>query len=741
MADGEEKFQEIFNNKFRGFIAYQDEEHSLGHSIAKDISARLIEEYQELEANYRKNGVDYTPLYNEKFTPPRPSPRRTSQDVLSALVSHQAVKAVLPLQNDLRGYNKKTLEALIDFSAYKISGARLANDRYVLAVPSSQVMELGETAFPSSFKDRPYAVGNNPRNEEARNLLRNRIGRIYASADAMDRCGAALAGFEAQGIELSHIPDHANPYRMVLEEAHRSLDPDRIINTSYDEKTNTLERASRTTAKNYSKKIDAVLLPADSVYLGNKNNVDRTGPDFYDYVVVDTNLEGVMPMETNFLILDRKDALKVTAAQKRFLDSRKWKAWSNSVQGAYKKTYPPDEGLRHQYARILMKIDSRGKGVKDVGLFTKKLSDRGIPFTPIVLNDRPEELPIVFDIEVKDSPKSIEAITAFFRDIEKESAAWKTLMLGAYGTDMPMPASARTERDTDSWWEKVRKFFFPIVLVLAVALAGFSAWQYFFKSSDTGNTEGKTPSEPVVIAKTQEPTRSDTPPVALALGSKKNTEPATVSFNVVRSAPDNYWVCGNTSLVTSSRVEALCQGATSPETYAALANTAISTDLLAERLLLNSAVANRLCDAGALVVTGSASSSPYEKNESLPKSRASTWATALENQLGKTCATAPPVFPLSLGVAGCGTASVACSVDSDRPEDRQLMVLALTSAHVGTLDRSLIETELSGWLGSQNINNTSMPLLTRLTDPSVFDLNELVWTDNNQAVHISSASN
>ena len=706
MADGNQTVT-------RQFIAYQDEEHGLGHQIARSL----------IQPNSHE----------------RASPRRTAHQVMATLIGKQASKAVVPLQNDLGGYDKRTLESLLDFVGWRITGAIAEKDNYVLAVPTCQVLELGESNFPSAFQSRSHAVGNLPKNRESQAMLYNRIGRIHATADAKDRCAAALDGFEAQGIKVSQLSDKENAYRKVLEIANQGLDPDRQVTTHYNDLTNTVERASRLSGQNYAKSLDAVLLPRNAVTLSGGRDSEQ-----YDYVIVDDHLEGDLPIETRFLVIERVPPFKLT--KKRVTSQAKlYEKWAGAVGSAFgnKPLQDVDGPKPWEFVRVLMKINSRGDGVKDVGLFTKKLTDRGIPYAMTVLNDRPETLPVVFEIEVENSAEARNKIKAFFRDIQFECKAWDLKYLGAYGTNAGFPDSARNTQSSDSFGEKVRNWAIPALIAVIAILAAL----LFFNRDGPPTSALPAPVEPTRNVAAPEKVNKPEPVLAggITTGAPINIEPVVeapavflsdpvdVEFAAVRSIPETWWICGNKDLVTSSENSAQCVGDTAPATYADSARISFSTQNLADSLVQNPTVRRQLCGAHTLVVTGSASSSPFEQNDGLPARRAENWAGSLQQSLAAKCGkAAPAILPLSLGVAATA---------SDQTADRQLLIVTASAPRDAVLSGPAIEEQFSSWLASAELPREKTPLFDRMNDPRVFDADDAVWLNSAAAANIHDGSN
>lgn len=424
MADGSSiKTQSLGTG---GFIAYQDEEHGLGFQIASELANGTRGAGGPAGDHGKQSSFSY------RLT----SPRRTTADTLASLISNDAELAVVPLQNDRAGYDKKTLATLIDFQDYEVVGEKMASDQYVLAVPSAMVEEQAESAFPSSY--RAGSVGTLANGRAAQTAIRRRIGTIYASPDALDRCGAAVDGFRAQGIEISRLPEHSNPYRDVLNEAYALLDPERTIQTSFSEHHNSLKRTSEIKGKNYGKPLVGVLLPLDVVLLGDRNyHADAKDANLSaDYVVVDQGLVGGRGIETHFLVIKRKQP-------------KTGKPGKNGKSESPADKIAGDDGIvaglmakigfnTSRHVRVLLKVDTRGQGVADTAELTDVMNRGGLRHTPIVLNDRPDTLPTVFEIAVH-SDADRKNLHKVLTKASNPAKGWHAKVLGCYASDRVMP--------------------------------------------------------------------------------------------------------------------------------------------------------------------------------------------------------------------------------------------------------------------------------------------------------------
>ncbi|MEE9330508.1 MAG: prephenate dehydratase domain-containing protein [Parvularculaceae bacterium] len=415
--------------KKTGLIAFQSEEHGLGIKAAENATKKY---------------------FNDSA---RRSPRATSNDTVSALIGKHADSAVVPIENDIGGYNKKTLMSLMDFRGYEICGEVGGADEYVLAVPYAQVMEMAESAFTSSF-DGKLSVGNLPRDMQAQESLRRRIGRVYASADAQNRCQSALDGMRAEGMKVESIPNGGDPYRFVMQAAMDSLDADRLIETRHDDFTNQNVRVSRLRGVNYTKSLSAVLLPRDQASLGlpksgavGDDNRPRVSFGESDYIIIDDRLEGDQTIQTRFLALQRGGGQKISPLRLIAYTLFGWTPyWRPEVAEYTKRSGPLHSAFDNRKSdketvRVLLKVNSRGRGVTDTSALARRLASAQLNYTPITIDDRPETLPMVYEIELK-TPKQIGRFGDVLEFAARGHHNWKPQMLGAYPSSTPLPSAA-----------------------------------------------------------------------------------------------------------------------------------------------------------------------------------------------------------------------------------------------------------------------------------------------------------
>ncbi len=363
MADGFDGKQSSLNT---GFIAYQDEEHGLGYKVAQDICGNV-------------GGG-------------RPSRRLTTSDTLSALITSKAQKAIVPLENDRGGYDTATLSTLLDFKEYVVREERASTDNYCLAAPSISIHEIAQASFPGTYAEKG-AVGPFPRDRQAQATYRKRVEVVYASHDAFERCEATIEELRADGIEVRRLPDGTDPYREVLNLARKELDPNRKIRTQMTDNKHTM--ISDATASSFAKPLIGVLLPQD-VAVGvdsgyNEATGKAHGAEFNgDYVILQDRLaDGAADITTRFLVLERKPG------PKKGNDGK-----PPRIQTPREKLMKTLDGVTSRYARILLKVDTRGERTGNISDITNLLVDAGIHFRPIYLHDRPDTLPAVLEIEL-----------------------------------------------------------------------------------------------------------------------------------------------------------------------------------------------------------------------------------------------------------------------------------------------------------------------------------------------------
>ena len=362
MADGFDKKQTSLNT---GFIAYQDEEHGLGFKVAQKVGLT--------------SGGG------------RPTRRLTTADTMTALITQKATKAVLPLENDRGGYDTSVLSTLLDFKDYVVKGEHSDTDNYCLAAPSVSIHEIAQSAFPGTFSEKG-AVGPFPKDRQAQNAYRKRIEVVYASADAFERCEATIDELRANGVDVRRLPDETDPYREVLNLARKDLDPNRKIRTQLSDNKHTM--ISDAAASNFTKPLIGVLLPQD-VAVGVESKFNPVtgrahGAEFDgDFVILDPHLaDHGADIRTRFLEIERKPAPKKAGDKPaKHLTPR---------EQVIKKL----ESTTSRYARILLKVDTRGEKTGNLSEITDPLVAAGIQFRPIYLHDRPETLPVVLEIEI-----------------------------------------------------------------------------------------------------------------------------------------------------------------------------------------------------------------------------------------------------------------------------------------------------------------------------------------------------
>ena len=394
MADGSHMKRTSSNT---GFVVYQDEEFGLAHDVARDLG--------------------------------RPSRRLSTGDTLAALISQKATKAILPFESDRNGYNTEALSTLLDFKDCVIKEERSNEDQYLLATPSFSVNEIAQAAFPGSNPAKG-AFGALPVGSAAQQFYRNRVNIVYASTDAFERCTSTIDELRANGIEVRRLPGGTSAYREVLDLARQDLDPDRKVKTQVTDKGHAI--ISDTTAANFAKPLIGVLLPR-GVAAGltggfNPNTGAANGSEFNsDYVVLGDELAEESKISSRFLVIERKAAPKKGGNSKppKFMTERE-------------KIIAKLEGITAPYARILLKVDTRGEKTGDIADITHPLIAAGVKFRPIYLHERPETLPAILEIELDmmlgATPQVKKAIGAAFERAFAKPRNHDPVLMAVYGS-------------------------------------------------------------------------------------------------------------------------------------------------------------------------------------------------------------------------------------------------------------------------------------------------------------------
>ncbi|RFB05199.1 hypothetical protein [Parvularcula marina] len=428
------------------FVAYQDERHGLAAWVAEQIAADLfrnqaepdaplheVTEGQAPEASMRAGGApSFTAeSYGMRLSAggrdtalmegPAPrqradqgldkayrtwtSPRTSAESIMSTVIAGQAQVGVLPLYDNDKSFSRDTLNALIDFPPNRVIREYVAESNYVLAAPADLIHEIEQSGYTDSFSGTGSSQSFQWNRDKQQRYLR-KVTTIFASADAMRHCSAALEGFRARGIEVQTIPDGADSYRKGLEVASEYLDPNRRVETYFSNASHT--RVSKSRGANHNKPVIAVLLSADKAM----------SPDGYaydsDYVVLEAEMAGADRIRTSFIALQKGipaippediDPLRYEMASLR----QRFKAPKKSGGGADHRALYPIAGDKPNgapqpegvpaYVRCLYKCDTVGNGVKDISPVIRALAEQKLSYTTTTLDGRPGH-PIVFAIDV-----------------------------------------------------------------------------------------------------------------------------------------------------------------------------------------------------------------------------------------------------------------------------------------------------------------------------------------------------
>lgn len=425
------------------FVAFMDERHGLGQWVAEQIAADLFRNpaaqqkqtyaqrhgegaSQDLagrpitssdlsmslmgsgtrrsfggaQAQPQTSAAHHEGLAYKTWTSPRASAEATSAAVLSG----QAQVGVLPLYEETGGFNTDTLSALMDFPQ-RVLGEYVAESNYVLAVPTDLLHEVDQAGFTDSFDasgGRSFAW-----TAEKQRKYRNRIGTVYASSDALRHCAAAVEGLRARGVDVQQIPDGHDVYREGLSQAHRILDPNREVATSYG--PNGQQRTSKTKAKNHAKPLIGVLLSFDKALGDGGYSFDS------DYKVLEAEMAGADRVRTSFIATaqepkDRRGHVdgmgSDLALLDRFFRGPRYRG-GKAEQGPLRRTpglagradeLEPAAGP-YPFARLLYAVPTVGRDAKDHSPVLARLAEQGLSYRTVPL-DRRDGMPVVVAIDI-----------------------------------------------------------------------------------------------------------------------------------------------------------------------------------------------------------------------------------------------------------------------------------------------------------------------------------------------------
>ena len=351
------------------------------------------------------------------------SPRATAEATVSAVISQKAQVGVVPLYDNDNSFNKDTLATLIDYPMQNVLREYVAESNYVLAAPTDLIHEIEQAGYTDSFaaggSQTPFTW-----NADKQQRYLRKVTTIFASADAMAHCQAALDGFRAQGIDVQLIPDGVDSYREGLRVASELLDPERIVETHFS--GNKHERVSLSRGQNHTKPLIGVLLSADKAMKPDGYNYDS------DYAVLEAEMAGADRIRTSFIVT-QKGIPPIPPADVDFVDFEMRAIASHfrpqRGQGGgidHRALYPvandaaPRETRRQEppaYIRVLYKFDTVGAGARDYSVVLRRLSEQGLSYQTTTLDNRPNH-PMVVSIDVPANKyRTMERVLRSMRDM------------------------------------------------------------------------------------------------------------------------------------------------------------------------------------------------------------------------------------------------------------------------------------------------------------------------------------
>lgn len=498
------------------FVAYQDERHGLGAWVAEQIAADLFRYGHVVDDNGHPQADTDGKLRNNipgrQDLSQRPiasaygmslstasyggpakvqhdkgdqdgnlnfayrtwtSPRTTAESTVSAVISSKAQVGVVPLYDADMSLNRDTLAALIDFPQQNAIREYVAESNYVLAAPTNLVHEIEQAGYTNSFSPSGSTKSFEWNAEKQQRYLR-KVTTIYATADAMKNCEAALEGFRAQGIDVQMIPEGVDAYRQGLEISSQMLDPNRRIETHFSGSEHT--RISRTRGVNHTKPVIGVLLSADKAMKANEFNHDS------DYVILQSEMAGADRIRSSFLAIKKgippfapPTIHPVDFEMKMFSDHFHPKAGRG---GSGRKDHrslnpmPQDEDWPSlapievpNMVRVLYKFNTVGGKVPDYSGVLKSLTEQGLSFQTTTLDNKPGH-PMIVAIDVPSS--KYKAMRPVLRNLMRLPAARRIVDFPA--VQAMVKEEIRPIVNTDS---RTRKAFALIGVVIA-ALTGYA---------------------------------------------------------------------------------------------------------------------------------------------------------------------------------------------------------------------------------------------------------------------------
>lgn len=511
------------------FVAYQDERHGLAAWVAEQVAADLFRNPLPTTAVAEAPGgegvqVDAAGMpaftaetYGMRLTaggnarpsasfgadasPAAParqldhayrtwtSPRSSADQTVAAVVGRQAQVGIVPFYDHDQSFARETLEALMDFPGTQILREYVAESNYVLAAPTDLIHEIEQSGFTNSFAK----TGDGSQfawNAEKQQRYLRKVTTIYASAEAMRQCAAALDGFRARGIDIQQIPDGVDTYREGLRLGAELLDPRRKVETKFSQ--NEHVRVSKSIGANHNKPLIAVLLSADRAQSAGAFPHDQ------DYAVLEAEMAGADRIRTSFLALTRRPdpapggkkpkgpkksplATEMASFGKVFAppSPAAGKSGGGKAPTDHRALYPlpgVDDGAGGasrsggakggpSLLRVLYAFDTVGEKVADISPVLKALAENHFSYMTTTLDNRPGH-PMVVAIDV---PKSHwRAMEPVLKEILKMSRVSK---LGAFPAVRPMVAAAiRPAKPTN---ERRQTMAIAASLLIVAVVAGY----------------------------------------------------------------------------------------------------------------------------------------------------------------------------------------------------------------------------------------------------------------------------
>ncbi|WOI53531.1 hypothetical protein [Parvularcula sp. LCG005] len=428
-------------------VAFQDERHGLGAWVAEQVAAHMFRYGIKLDENGRAitdasgaaapqtslpdptqrvasaygvslstGGSAGLAVLDERPAKPDEgldyayrtwtSPRTTAEATFSAVIARQAQVGVVPLYDNDLSFNRDTLSALVDFPQNKVLREYVAESNYVLAVPTDLVHEIEQSGYADSFAPTGNAGVFRWNREKQQRYLR-KVTRVYAPADAMKHCAAAIDGLKAKGVDVQLLPDGVDTYREGLRIASGMLDPHRIVETQFSGTEHT--RVSKTRGGNHTKPVIGVLLSHDKAMSADGYHFDS------DYVILESEMAGADRIRSSFIAMTKGKALKASpkddpaqfemaVLRSHFVPAEKSvskKVDSRALYPLATDTAPAKtRGFETPaLVRALYMFNTVGEGARDYSSVLKSLTDQGLSFRLTSLDNRPGQ-PLVVAVDV-----------------------------------------------------------------------------------------------------------------------------------------------------------------------------------------------------------------------------------------------------------------------------------------------------------------------------------------------------